>query len=62
MFIVRRTIRYMKEILEKAKIVKDLIKNADYVLIGAGAGLSTSAGLEYSGKRFEDNFKEFIEK
>ena len=52
----------MKEILEKAKIVKDLIKNADYVLIGAGAGLSTSAGLEYSGKRFEDNFKEFIEK
>lgn len=52
----------MKEILEKAKIVKDLIKNADYFLIGAGAGLSTSAGLEYSGKRFEDNFKEFIEK
>lgn len=52
----------MKEILEKAKIVKDLIKNADYFLIGAGAGLSTSARLEYSGKRFEDNFKEFIEK
>ena len=52
----------MKEILEKAKIVKDLIKNADYFLIGAGAGLSTSAGLEYSVKRFEDNFKEFIEK
>lgn len=52
----------MKEILEKAKIVKDLIKNADYFLIGAGAGLSTSAGLEYSGKRFEYNFKEFIEK
>ena len=27
-----------------------------------GAGLSTAAGLTYSGKRFEDNFQEFIDK
>ncbi len=47
----------MKQTLEKAK---NLIEKADYILIGAGAGLSTSAGLEYSGKRFEENFKEFI--
>ena len=28
----------------------------------AGAGLSTSAGFTYTGKRFEDNFSDFIEK
>lgn len=49
----------MNEISNK---IKKLIKNADYVLIGAGAGLSASAGIEYSGKRFEDNFADFIEK
>lgn len=42
--------------------IKKLIDEAEYVLIGGGAGLSASAGIEYSGKRFEDNFKEFIEK
>lgn len=38
------------------------IKKADAVLIGAGAGLSASAGFTYSGKRFEDNFSDFIKK
>ncbi|WP_407381449.1 SIR2 family NAD-dependent protein deacylase [Methanobrevibacter sp.] len=38
------------------------INDADYVLIGAGAGLSTAAGIEYTGKRFTDNFADFIEK
>lgn len=41
---------------------KQLIENADYILIGAGAGISTAAGLEYSGENFERNFKEYIEK
>ena len=41
---------------------KQLIENADYVLIGAGAGLSTAAGLEYCGENFERNFREYIEK
>lgn len=31
-------------------------------MIGAGAGLSASAGFTYSGKRFEDHFPDFIEK
>lgn len=52
----------MNEILNKIETIKNLIKNADYVLIGAGAGLSLSAGIEYSGKRFEDNFSDFIKK
>lgn len=41
---------------------KQVIRNADYIVIGAGAGLSASAGLEYSGKNFEENYKEFIER
>lgn len=52
----------MNEISEKVKEIKTLIKNADYILIGAGAGLSTSAGIEYTGKRFENNFADFIDK
>ena len=31
-------------------------------MIGAGAGLSTSAGLTYSGERFQKNFGDFIQK
>ena len=38
------------------------IRNADCVIIGAGAGASTAAGIQYGGKRFTDNFGEFIEK
>lgn len=52
----------MNVLAERIEQVKRLIKDADYILIGAGAGLSTSAGIEYFGKRFEDNFAEFIEK
>ncbi len=33
---------------------------ADAILVGGGSGLSTSAGLTYSGKRFEENFSDFI--
>ena len=35
---------------------------ADAVVIGAGAGLSTSAGFTYSGERFERYFSDFAEK
>lgn len=42
--------------------VKMKIQSADAILIGAGAGLSTSAGFAYSGNRFEDNFSDFIAK
>ena len=45
--------------IEKAKKV---IGEADYILIGAGAGLSTAAGLEYSGDKFKNNFGDFIDK
>lgn len=42
--------------------LKNEIKTADAVLIGAGAGLSTSAGLTYSGERFMKYFSDFHQK
>lgn len=47
---------------EKIERLKAALDGADAVLIGAGAGLSTSAGLTYSGERFEKNFGDFIKK
>ena len=38
------------------------LDTAEAVLIGAGAGLSASAGFTYSGKRFEKYFSDFREK
>ncbi len=38
------------------------LKNADAVIVGAGAGLSTAAGFVYTGPRFQEYFRDFIEK
>lgn len=42
--------------------LKKEIGSADAILIGAGAGLSTSAGLTYSGERFNKYFFDFASK
>ena len=42
--------------------IKTLLQEADAVLIGAGAGLSTSAGFTYSGPRFKKYFADFEKK
>ena len=42
--------------------VKKLIDEAETIVVGAGAGLSASAGFTYSGKRFYDNFGDFAQK
>ncbi|MDO4269173.1 MAG: Sir2 silent information regulator family NAD-dependent deacetylase, partial [Eubacteriales bacterium] len=47
---------------EQLAELKKELHQADAVLIGAGAGLSTSAGFTYSGERFERLFGDFIEK
>jgi len=39
-----------------------MLQDADYVLVGAGAGLSTAAGAQYDGRFFEENFGEFQKK
>lgn len=40
----------------------DAIATADAIVVGAGAGLSTAAGLTYAGERFERLFGDFAEK
>lgn len=42
--------------------LKKELQNADAIVIGAGAGMSTSAGLTYSGERFEKYFADFRKK
>lgn len=39
--------------------LKTALDSADAVIVGAGAGLSTSAGFTYSGERFRENFHDF---
>lgn len=41
---------------------RELLAHAGRVLVGAGAGLSSAAGLSYSGDRFARNFSPYIEK
>ncbi len=50
----------MERFVQRLDKAYEAIKNADYILIGAGAGLSTAAGIEYTGERFERYFKDFI--
>lgn len=44
------------------KKLKREIESADAIVIGAGAGLSASAGFAYDGERFERNFADFHKK
>ncbi|WP_197735975.1 SIR2 family NAD-dependent protein deacylase [Arabiibacter massiliensis] len=45
---------------ERIEAARELIASCDRILVGAGAGLSTAAGLSYSGERFQRNFQPFI--
>lgn len=58
MLVTKSTENYWQQIDK----LKNEIKTADAVLIGAGAGLSTSAGLTYSGERFMKYFSDFHQK
>lgn len=44
---------------QQLEVLKNQIETADAIVIGAGAGLSTAAGLTYSGERFEKYFFDF---
>lgn len=41
---------------------KKKLQEADYILVGGGAGLSDAAGIHFSGERFESHFQPFIQK
>ena len=49
----------MREAIEQ---LKQILSEAETVVIGAGSGLSTSAGFTYSGERFEKYFSDFAVK
>ena len=52
----------MQDYSKQIERLKAALDSADAVVIGAGAGLSTSAGLTYSGERFLKYFSDFNEK
>ena len=54
--------RSTEDYSDKIKRLKSALDEADAVIIGAGAGLSTSAGFTYSGERFDRYFSDFSEK
>ncbi len=58
MKITKSTGNYSDEI----KRLKKAMEESDAVLIGAGAGISTSAGFVYNGERFEKHFSDFGKK
>ena len=48
--------------IDQIKTLRQTLEQAETVIIGAGAGLSTAAGFTYSGERFRTYFKDFAEK
>ena len=59
MFSKNRTNEFTENCSRQIDRLKQVLRTADAVLIGAGAGLSASAGLTYSGERFERYFSDF---
>lgn len=62
MFSRMRTGKSMKIFSECIKKLRISFDQADCIIIGAGAGLSSSAGFSYSGERFELYFHDFSSK
>lgn len=48
--------------MDKILKIKQALTQADAIVIGAGAGLSTAAGLSYQGEDFQEHFSDFIAK
>lgn len=44
------------------ELLQEKLDTADAIVLGAGAGLSASAGFTYDGKRFDQNFADFAAK
>lgn len=62
MFLGTETKKSIQTCSDKINLLKEKIETADGILVGAGAGLSTAAGLTYSGARFDKFFSDFKEK
>ena len=62
MFLKTETTKSTAAFSDDLARLRQELDRADAVVIGAGAGLSASAGFTYSGERFEKYFRDFIEK
>ena len=51
-----------KSFSEQIERLKAALQDCDAVVIGAGSGLSTTAGFTYTGERFEQHFSDFAQK
>lgn len=52
----------MTEFEKKISLAAEKLRGADAIVIGAGAGLSAAAGLDYSGDGFKNEFADYIRK
>lgn len=62
MYTPMRTGIFMKNLSQRINKIKQLLEESENIVIGAGAGLSSAAGLTYEGERFTENFSEYISK
>lgn len=61
MFLRKPTMKSIGSYSDNITELRAKIETADAIIIGAGAGLSTSAGLAYDGERFSQYFSDFEE-
>ena len=47
---------------ERIEALRQAIREADHIIIGAGSGLSTAAGIDYAGEDFRREFAPWIER
>ena len=47
---------------ERIDFLRQAIREADHIIIGAGSGLSTAAGIDYAGEKFRREFAPWIER
>ncbi len=59
MFSKIRTSKSTEDFSADIKKLKNELKYADVIVIGAGAGLSAVAGFDYGGERFRKYFSDF---
>ena len=62
MFSKTKIMKSTEDCLTLSEKLKKQLRIADAVIVGAGAGLSVSAGFTYSGERFCKYFPDFAEK
>lgn len=62
MFSKISTTKYTGTYSDNIQRLRKVLNTADAVIVGAGAGLSASAGLIYTGERFQKYFSDFAEK